>query len=105
MAAETIVVHVSMGGPTRVIQINGRRYTFEMHPFCGPIRLDNLGEEHPEQPDEFLEGASYWAQQGQRMEDDLCRWDWPAQEIPRGKQVGRSLLVTHFETIPARRGE
>lgn len=75
------LIHISMGGPEFDIQVNGCRYHFEMHPYCGPIRLTKSGKEHPSQPFAFLHAASLWAQQGQRVEDGLCRWDHEPEEI------------------------
>lgn len=101
-------IHISQGGPTRVLQVNGKRFHFEMHPYCGPILIGKRGDPLANQMNNhpFWTAVSHWAQQGQRLDaEGLCVWDHPAEEIPRGKQVGRHLFVTHFETIPARKGD
>ncbi len=103
--AKLTIIHISTGGPMRTIQVNGRRYTFEMHPYCGPTILNRKGEPAKKQPVEFLHAASLWAQQGKRIEDGLCRWDHPEEEIPIGKKIGRSFFVERFDIKPARRGE
>lgn len=65
------MICVLTGGPMFDIQVNGKRYHFEMHPYCGPTLQSN----------EFLEAASLWAQQGQKVEDGLCVWHHPPKDI------------------------
>ena len=72
---------VDCGGPMLKISVGGKVIEFEMHPYCGPNILNRKGEPLANQPDDFLTAASLWAQQGQRMEDGLCRWDHPPKEI------------------------
>ena len=101
------IIHIAMGGPVQTIQVNGNRYRFEWHPHCGPIALDSEDNEATDQPDEFLEAASFWGQQGKKMGDDgLCAWEWPERKDPITKKLNRrNYLVTGFKTIPARKGE
>jgi hypothetical protein len=99
--------HLSVGGSIQTIQVGGKRYRFEMHPVCGPIALSKRDKELKEQPLAFLEAASFWAQQGRRVDEDgLCVWEWPAQEeydtVPIGR---RSAKVVGVRIIPARKGE
>lgn len=59
----------------RKIQVNGNLYEFEMHPYCGPTLLNKrTGSPLKHQPGPFLDAASLWAQQGQKIEDGLCVW-------------------------------
>jgi hypothetical protein len=104
MCAEKQVcfIHISMGGPEFDIQADGKRYHFEMHPYCGPIRLNKNGSEHCSQPMAFLHAVSLWAQQGQRVEDGLCRWDHEPEEILKHLGGNNYQLVGHH---PAKRGE
>lgn len=63
------------------ISVNGKIYEFEMHRYCGPNILNRKGEPIKNQPADFLKAASLWAQQGQRIEDGLCRWDHEPEPI------------------------
>lgn len=70
------------GGPEFDIQANGKVYHFEMHPYCGPVALNKRTKnELKHQPMSFLEAASLWAQQGQSVENGLCRWDHEPKPI------------------------
>lgn len=70
------VVCILEGGPMRKIRVDGEVFDFEMHPFCGPTLLNKWGDPKPvdKHPRNFLEAASLWAQQGQRMENGWCLW-------------------------------
>jgi hypothetical protein len=67
-------VFIEYGGPTRKIQIEGKIYTFEDHPYCGPSLLDKKGDPLSKQPMKFLHAASLWKQQGGKIKDGLCEW-------------------------------
>jgi hypothetical protein len=84
---------LELGGPMRKISVNGKIYEFEMHPYCGPTILNRAGEPAKRQPKEFLKAASLWAQQGQRMEGDLCRWDHPPEPITRHVGGRHHILI------------
>lgn len=77
------LVHISMGGPDRQISVGGKIYTFEDHPFCGPTLLNKGGDpiDLKDHPQDFLEAASLWVQQGRRTENGLCVWYHPAEPI------------------------
>lgn len=75
------VAHISVGGPTLEIQVRGKRWRFEMHPYCGPIILNKNENEAASQPLYVLDAISLWAQQGRREEDGMCRWDHAPKEI------------------------
>ena len=97
------VVCLLTGGPMRTIQVDGKRYEFEMHPYCGPTLLDKRGDpiDLDKHPKRFLYAASQWAQQGQRIEDGLCRWDHDPEMII--EKVGRMNFFRGEH--PAKRGE
>ena len=93
---------VLAGGPMRKISVGGKIYEFEMHPYCGPTILNRKGSPAAIQPRDFLHAASQWAQQGERMEGDLCRWDHEPKEILK-HLGGRHWKLVGYE--PAVRGE
>jgi len=74
-------VFIMRGGPDFKISVKGTIYTFEMHPLCGPVALDGNGDPADEQPLEFLEAASLWAQQGQITEDGMAVYYVPGKPI------------------------
>ena len=95
-------IHIMLGGPTRKIQVDGKVFTFEMHRYCGPMLLKRNGEPAAHQPNKFIAAASLWAQQGERMEGDLCRWDREPKKIVQ-HLGGRHWKLVGYE--PAVRGE
>lgn len=75
-------VHLSMGGPDRVIiDENGQRHKFEMHPYCGPILLNADGDPAKRQPSakaSFWNVTTWWIQQGGNIDaNGLCVWKKP----------------------------
>ena len=102
------LIHLSVGGPNRTIQVNGKRYLFEMHGYCGPMAINKDGSEClTNRPDAFWEAVSFWAQQGEKVgEDGLCVWEYPERKEPITKQINRrNALVIGWKTIPAVKGE
>lgn len=79
----------------RKISVNGRVIEFEMHPYCGPTMLNKKGDPLKNQPAAFLSAASLWVQQGQRIEDGLCRYDHPPEPILR-HMGGKHYQVTGY---------
>lgn len=77
------IIHISHGGSMRKISVDGKIYEFEMHPYCGPCLLNKKGNpiDLRKTPIKFLEAVSLWVQQGQLIEDDLCRWGREPEEI------------------------
>lgn len=75
------IIYPSKPPPQFDIQAGGKRYHFEWHPYCGPVVLDKRGDPHSIQPLKFLEAASLWVKQGNRIEDGLCRWDHERKPI------------------------
>lgn len=90
------------GGPMLKISVGGKVIEFESHPYCGPNILKRNGEPLEKQPEDFLNAASLWVQQGKRMENGLCRWDHEPEDIVE------HLGGKHWKIVgqkPARRGE
>jgi hypothetical protein len=75
------VVCILTGGPTLKISVKGKVYSFEDHPYCGPVVLTRRGDPASVQPMAFLKAASLWYAQGKRVEGGLCRWDHEPKEI------------------------
>lgn len=98
------VIYINVGGPMRKISVNGKIYDFEMHPYCGPTLLDKneVPVDLNKHPKEFLEAASLWAQQGQRIEDGLCRWDLEPKAILK-HAGGRHWRIVGYE--PTEKGK
>jgi hypothetical protein len=64
-------IHISRGGPVYLIWYGGRLRRFEMHPYCGPSLLrGDTSDPLKNQPIRFLELATRWVQQGERVGGD-----------------------------------
>lgn len=79
-------LHISFAGPTRhITDAKGKRWTFEMHHYCGPIVLNKSLDPLPTQPGErspFWHAVSRWAQGGERLnEAGECIWGEEKQPI------------------------
>lgn len=81
MNSKAKVICLLTGGPMHKISVCGKIYEFEMHRWCGPNILNRKGEPCKHQPPDFLRATSLWAQQGQRIENGLCRWDHEPKPI------------------------
>lgn len=74
------LIHISVAGPTRhITDAKGKRWTFEMHRYCGPIVLNGGGDPAKRQPGEkspFWHAVTRWAQGGHRLDDKSeCIWE------------------------------
>ena len=73
------LIHISLAGPTRIItDAKGKRWTFEMHHYCGPIALNKSGDPMERQPGErspFWHAVTRWAQGGHRLNGTECIWE------------------------------
>lgn len=69
-------IHISVGGPEFDIQVNGKRYHFEWHPYCGPVVLTKAKGMASVQPVAFLGAASNWNKEGRKVDPKtgLCIW-------------------------------
>lgn len=84
-------IHISMGGPDRVIvDEEGKRHKFEMHPYCGPILLNADGDPASRQPSakaSFWRVTTWWSQQGGKIDGNgLCQWKKPSE--PKLQHLG-----------------
>ena len=62
------IIHISFGGPILHLHAD-KPYTFEDHPYCGPIVCDMHGEPKAKQPNElstFWTHVNAWYAQGKR---------------------------------------
>jgi hypothetical protein len=97
------LIHISVAGPNRVIiDANGRRWKFEMHPQCGPAMLDARGEIADKQPgprSPFWHAVTRWAQGGKRLNAaGECVWE----EEP--KPILQHMGGKHYRVVGWQRG-
>jgi len=95
------IIHISYAGPTRVItDAMGKRWTFEMHHYCGPIVLNRSGDPAPRQPAEkspFWEAVTRWEQGGQKLNEvGECVWE-PEKKPILQHIAGKHYRVTGWE--------
>ena len=100
MSASTVFLDV--GGPDFVIAVDGKFFTFELHPYCGPTLLNTKGIPLNAQPSKFLEAASLWCQQGKKVQSGLCVWHRPPKPILK-HLGGRNWEIIGYE--PPLKGE
>lgn len=94
------MIHVScllVGGPVQDIYVYGRRYTFEWHPYCGPVvlRRDTL-DPVVNQPDEnspFWNAVTWWDRQGRRMANGRCLWNKVIPDKHEETVLGRVVFL------------
>lgn len=82
------LIYPSKPPPEFDIQVGGKRFHFEMHPYIGPVALTKRGDPRSSQPLKFLAAVTLWNAQGRRMENGLCRWDHEAE--PMLKHIGKN---------------
>ena len=80
------LISISVGGPTRVItDAKGKRWTFEMHPQCGPAVLNAHGDPTDKQPgakNPFWHAVTRWEQGGHRLDaNGECVWEEEPQPV------------------------
>ncbi len=67
---------VSVGGPTRKIYAGSRMWHFEMHPYFGPMPIHKRTGNGIDGTKAFWEAVTYWAQQGECIDDaGICLYD------------------------------
>lgn len=90
-----------------VIEVGGRRHTFEMHYYCGPAVLNKEGNPDDQQPgprSPFWTAVTLWAQQGKHVgADGLCIWQ-PEPEPELVHLGGRNYAVKGSALDPSARG-
>jgi hypothetical protein len=70
------LIHLNFAGPVVRLQVNGRRHTFEMHRYCGPMKLKADGETPAKnfwsENSDFWPVFDDWVRQGQRVDEHGC---------------------------------
>jgi hypothetical protein len=80
-----MAIHILQGGPVRRLKDkNGRIWTFEMHPYCGPSAVDPNTEipwvKQPSEKSPFWPAVHAWISQGQHVDAyGLCIWSPTAE--------------------------
>ena len=70
------------GGPTLKMNVSGKPYYFEMHPYCGPMFTDKHGNGLDSQPDEhhlFWTHFDAWMRQGRKVVNGMCVYETDLQ--------------------------
>jgi hypothetical protein len=90
------VAHVSLCGPTRTIEVDGKLYRFEDHPRCGPTPLNKRGDpKHLGQRHRFWTAITQWYDGGKKLDANGCAiWEEAADpdEAAGYVRVGRNLF-------------
>jgi hypothetical protein len=91
-------IHISYAGPTRHISdAKGKRWTFEMHDYFGPIVLNKSLDPLPTQPGErspFWHAVTRWAQGGHRLDESgECVWE------EEKKPILQHIAGKHYRVI------
>lgn len=69
---------VSVGGPERTILVGGQTWHFEMHHYFGPMPIKKRTGAGRDGTKAFWEAVTYWAQQGERLDEaGVCVYDTP----------------------------
>lgn len=93
-----VTVCLLVGGPERVIEIDGRDYPFEYTHgrYGGPIPLTKAGADRELGPrHKFWTAVSHWIQQGMKMRPDgKCAWEVPPDPLAGAVRVGRRTFVS-----------
>lgn len=73
------IIHIEYAGPIVRLPVNGRYHTFEMHRYCGPIRLKSDGETPTDK--QWGENSPFW--------DVFYKWLDNGQKVD---EHGRGLI-------------
>lgn len=92
------IIHISYAGPERILMVEGKKFLFEDHHYCGPVVLGKNGDPLSVQPSEnspFWSAVSLWYQQGKRINETVnppwCIWDKP--KIQNMRHIGGNNYV------------
>jgi len=99
------VACILVGGPDRVIEVNGERIRFEDHGYMGPIPLTTRGQErrlgsrHP-----FWDAVTRWYRQGKQLAPDgRCLWgERPEPSVPGRRVIGEPCEEMEAECLIGR---
>jgi hypothetical protein len=67
------IIHISFAGPTIKLPVGDKMEVFEMHHYCGPIKLKKDGDPSERQWGErnpFWSVFSKWMDAGQKVDED-----------------------------------
>lgn len=74
------IIHISYAGPfQKIIDSTGKEWFFEMHSYCGPVVLKKDGDPRLNQPNgksEFWKVTTLWVQQGKKVKDGYCQFEF-----------------------------
>lgn len=94
------VALINVGGPTKKIYAGGRLWYFEMHHFCGPMPIHKKTGNGIEGTKAFWEAVTLWAQQGERVNSDVCLVDRvppkPIYRLARGHYTEDPQMAARF---------
>lgn len=66
------IIHIAWAGPTIKLKVGKNYHTFEMHRYCGPMRLyadgDTVNQNSWKENSPFWPVFNKWMQQGQRVD-------------------------------------
>jgi hypothetical protein len=83
-----------LSSPTRRVSVKGKIYLFEILTSGGAAFVTSTGKERRQVPTLAWEAISWWAQQGERIDEDgLCMWDYPPKDILKHLGGRHYLLV------------
>lgn len=69
---------LSVAGPVLKIMVGARLWHFENHRIFGPMPVHKRTGNGLDGTAAFWEAVTFWAQQGERVDDaGVCRWDRP----------------------------
>lgn len=83
-----------------VIEVDGKRYSFEDCDRFGPLLLRRNGSPLENQPGErhaFWKGYTPWRHQGRRVENGLCVWEPFKPDKVRAVMRGRKKFIELIE--------
>ena len=72
-----------LGGENYTIDVDDKRWHFEMHPQYGPATTNARGDISAHQPGPrapFWTAVTLWSQQGRKVKNGLCVWVKPPKE-------------------------
>lgn len=88
--------HLLMGGPDRLIEVDGEVIRFEDHPYSGPMPLGKRGKERRLGPrHKFWSAVTWWAQQGRQLDPETGRCVY--REVSREEElIGEGNELVHL---------
>lgn len=95
------LIHILWAGPELYLNVAGKSYRFEDHPYCGPVVLGRNGDPLGNQPPEtspFWTHVNCWYQQGKKTntvgDKTWCVYETQMQEARRIHALARQNKET-----------